>query len=190
MNAPFLTQAADGLPRRGFTNADIQRMVDAGVLEPDEPMELIKGEIVPMPSEHDLHGRARALLTRAFIEALGREWFIATELSLFLADDVEFKPDLHVFPATLRSHDVRGADVLIAIEIAASSQRRDFVLKAPIYAENGVRELWVLDLDTRVATLFRDPGPQGYATREERPADAVLSPVALPNVKLRLADLG
>jgi Uma2 family endonuclease len=189
MNAPFLTQGAEGLPRRGFTNADIQRMVDAGVLEPDEPMELIRGEIVPMPSEHDLHGRARARLIRLFNLSLGEEWFAATELSLFLADDIELKPDLHVFPAALKSHDVRGSDVLIAIELAASSQRRDFILKAPIYAECGVKELWVFDLDTRVATLFHDPAPTGYTTREERPADAVLSPMAFPGVKLRLADL-
>ena len=164
-------------------------MVEAGILEPDEPMELIKGEILPMASEHDLHGRARALLMRAFIEALGREWFVATELSLFLAEDIEFKPDLHVFPAALKSHDVRGSDVLIAIELAASSHKRDFDLKAPIYAAHGVRELWVLDLDAQRATAFREPDAGGYRVREEKAADAELRPLAFPKLALRLVDL-
>jgi Uma2 family endonuclease len=189
MNAPFVTQAAEGLPRRRFTNADVDRMVEAGILEADEPMELIKGEIVPMPSEHDLHARARAFLIRAFNRALGDEWFVATEASLFLADDTEFKPDLHVFDATLKSHHVRGSDVKLAVEIAASSHRRDFELKAPIYAEAGVAELWVLDLDRRLAVIFKRPGPEGYRERREFGVDDVLTPVAFPGVSLRLTDL-
>lgn len=189
MNAPFVTQAAEGLPRRRFTNADIDRMVEAGILEPDEPMELIKGEIVPMPSEHDLHGRARAFLLRAFARALGDEWFVSTELSLFLADDTEFKPDLHVFDALLKSHDVRGPDVKLAVEIAASSHRRDFDLKAPIYAEAGVAELWVLDLDRRVAVVFKQPSASGYRERREFGLDDALIPEAFPSISIRLLNL-
>jgi Uma2 family endonuclease len=189
MNAPFLTQAAEGLPRRGFTNADVQRMVEAGVLEPDEPMELIRGEIVPMPSEHDLHGRARALLLRAFIRALGDEWFVATELSLFLAEDIEFKPDLHVFDTRLKSHDVTGVDVKIAVEIAASSHKRDFDLKLPLYAECGVPELWIFDLDAKTVSVFRDLRDGGYKRRDILDADTAVSPQAFPHISLRLRDL-
>ena len=46
--APRLTRAAEGLPRRRFTVAEVEAMVGAGILDADERVELIGGELVPM----------------------------------------------------------------------------------------------------------------------------------------------
>lgn len=186
---PLLTQAADGLPRRGFTNADIQRMIDAGIIDPDEFFELIKGEIVPMNAEYDRHARARQKLARVFMRALDDEWFVATEASLFLADDVEFKPDLHIFPAHLKSEDVRGPDVLLAVELSSTTQKKDLKIKMPIYAQYGVRELWVIDLDARKGLIFDRIENDAYAPGRALAAGELLSPDAFPSVSLTIADL-
>lgn len=188
MNVP-LTRIGDGLPRRAFTNADLQRMVDAGVIDADEPIELIKGEIIPMPSEHDLHGRARAKLVRLFNRALSDDYFVSTELSLFLLADTEFKPDLHIFPAAMKSHDVRGRDVLLAVELSSSTQRKDLQVKAPIYAEGGVSELWVIDLDSHAGVIFIDPKDGVFQGRRELGADDEIAARAFPDVCLKIADL-
>ncbi len=188
MNAP-VTRIADGLPRRAFTNEDVRKMTEVGIFDEDEPIELIKGEIVPMAPELDTHMRPRALLTRVFNRALSDQWVVASEGSLFLSEDLELKPDLHVFPRTMRSEDVRGGDVLLVVEVAATSQHRDFVVKVPIYAQAGVRELWVLDVDARRASIFTDPRDGAYASRVDLDADAPLSPQALPEVRVRLIDL-
>jgi hypothetical protein len=50
--AELTTSAAEGLPRRRFTVAEVEAMVAAGVVEEDERVELIGGELVPM-SPHD-----------------------------------------------------------------------------------------------------------------------------------------
>lgn len=42
------TRAAEGLPRRAFTVADVERMVEVGLIDRDERLEIIGGEIVPM----------------------------------------------------------------------------------------------------------------------------------------------
>ena len=189
MNAPFANPGPEGLPRRLFTNAEIRQMVLAGIFDEGERIELIRGELSPMGSEGSLHAQARMLLTRIFIRVLGDEWFIATNASLFLADDIEVQPDLHIFPAVMKSEDVRGPDVLLAIELSATTQYRDFKIKTPIYAAHGVRELWVLDLDATRAHVFREPGADGYAVREEWAADAPLTPMAFGEVSVRLADL-
>lgn len=49
------TMAADGWPRRAFTVAEVERMVDLGVIERNERFELIGGEIVPMAPKGLLH---------------------------------------------------------------------------------------------------------------------------------------
>jgi hypothetical protein len=43
MNAP-LTRAAEGLDRWAFTVAEVERMVEAGVIPPDARIEVIGGE--------------------------------------------------------------------------------------------------------------------------------------------------
>jgi hypothetical protein len=45
------TQAAEGLPRRCFTVAEIEAMLAAGILEEDERIELIGGEVMPMAAK-------------------------------------------------------------------------------------------------------------------------------------------
>jgi Uma2 family endonuclease len=189
MNAPFVTQAADGLPRRGFTNTDILRMIEAGVIDPDESFELIQGEIVPMPAEYDRHFRARARLSRIFMRALGEEWFVGSEGSLFLSDDIEFKPDLHIFSAALRSENVRGPDVRLAVELSSTTQKRDLELKAPIYGTYGVPELWVIDLDSRTGLIFDRIAAGAYVRGRPVGATDALSPIAFPTVSLQIADL-
>jgi hypothetical protein len=47
-SAARVTTAAEGLPRRRFTVAEVEAMVAAGVMEEDERVELIGGELVPM----------------------------------------------------------------------------------------------------------------------------------------------
>jgi Uma2 family endonuclease len=189
MNAPFLTQAADGLPRRGFTNRDIARMVEMGLIDEDEKFELIQGEIVPMSPEFDRHGRARMRLSRVCMRALGDEWFVANDLSLFLADDIEFKPDLHVFPIHMTSEKVRGPDVALAVELSSTTQKRDLALKAPLYARHGVRELWVIDLDASTGLVFTKIENGVYAPGRAVAAGDALRPLAFPDVSLSIAEL-
>jgi Uma2 family endonuclease len=189
MDARRLTQGAEGYPRRRFTNEEVRRLVDAGVMSHKDRIELIRGELVPMAPEFDRHMRGRSLLMRAFIGALGPEFFVATDGSLFLAEDIELRPDLHVFPASLKSDEISGADVLLAVELSSSTQRKDLKLKTPIYAEYGVRELWVIDLEARTGLVFDRIEDRAYAPGHPVGLQDVLTPKLLPAVSLRISDL-
>ena len=164
-------------------------MIDARIIDPDEFFELIGGEIVPMNAEYDRHAWARQKLVRIFMRALGDEWFVATEASLFLADDIEFKPDLCIFPSIMKSDEVRGSDVLLAVELSPSTQKKDLEIKAPIYAQHTVRELWVIDLDARNGFVFDHTENGAYAQGRPIPADQRISANAFPSISLRIADL-
>ena len=59
------THVADGFDRMAFTVSDIERMTEAGVLEPDDKFELIEGEIVWMQAKHFPHERPDHALTHA-----------------------------------------------------------------------------------------------------------------------------
>ena len=46
-----VTRGAEGFPRRAFSVDDIRRMIDIGLIGPEENFELIEGEIVPMSAK-------------------------------------------------------------------------------------------------------------------------------------------
>ena len=50
-----VTRAAEGLPRRRFTVAEVEAMVAAGVMKEHERFELIGGELVPMSPKGNRH---------------------------------------------------------------------------------------------------------------------------------------
>ena len=67
------TTAAEGLPRRRFTVAELEQMTAAGILDEDERIELIGGEIVPMSAKGNHHEILKSALTHLLgAQASGR----------------------------------------------------------------------------------------------------------------------
>ena len=56
------TLTAEGLPRRRWSVADIERMQDAGIVDRHERFELIGGEIVPMSPKGSWHENVKRAL--------------------------------------------------------------------------------------------------------------------------------
>jgi len=182
------TRAGDGFERRAFTAEEIYRMQDLGIIDDDEGFELIEGDIVMMPSKNAPHERFKLALNRALSRALPDTLQLGVETSLVLGERAIFEPDLSVFPM-MDSTSVRGPDVLLAIEVATTTLRKDLKLKAALYAKYGVRELWVIDTTALATTIHRAPERGVWRSVEKLPADAVLTHPCAPGFAIRLADL-
>jgi Uma2 family endonuclease len=185
-----VTQATDGFARRAFTVADIFKMIEVGIIDPEEKFELIEGEIVPMSPKGNHH----EVIKLALNELLARQKLphlrLGVETTLYLADDTFAEPDLSLAPKQLMPEDVRGRDVLLAIEVAVSSLGYDRGLKSRLYAQHGVRELWVIQAERRITWVHKDPRPDGtWGTIEERGPDDELETDALPGIMIRLSTL-
>ena len=185
-----LASPPDGLERRHFTNADVRLMVEAGLWDEADAFELIDGDLIAMNAEYDPHFWARLQLHRRLMAAAPEDLIVATEASLFLADDIELRPDVHVFATELRVEAVRGEDVRLACEVIASTHQKDFEVKLPLYARHGVHECWYVDLDKRRMHVFRAPQADGrYAQELVLRADQCAMSEAAPGAKIALQDL-
>lgn len=80
-------------------------------------------------------------------------------------------------------------DMLLLIEVADSSEHYDRHVKAPLYARAGIPEVWLVDLTTGTVTIYREPGPAGYAQVLVASAGAELSPLAFPDLRLTVAQV-
>lgn len=180
MNIP-VTRAAEGLARRAFTISDLERMVEAGVIGEDERLELLGGEIVPMSPKGSHHEAIKSALNLHWGRLCPPDFTYVPETGLRLHPLTYLEPDFIVFARTVRLAEVKGPDVLLAVEVADSSLSYDLHRKPKIYAAFGARELWVIDARRRVVHRHADPTADGYGTIERSgPGDRLVPRHAPP----------
>ena len=184
------------LTLRRWTRAEYDRLVDLGVL-PGEPVELIGGQLVVAEPQGSYHATAIGAVDDALRAALPPGWVVRAQMPVALDDESEPEPDLAVVPgerADYRAdHPARPA---LVVEVAESSLAFDREDKGSLYARGGVRDYWIVNLVERVVEVYRDPGPDPtapygwrYRAVERLGPAAVVSPLALPSVRLAVSDL-
>jgi Uma2 family endonuclease len=189
-SAARVTSAAEGLPRRRFTVAEVEAMVAAGVMDEDERVELIGGELVPMSPKGNQHEVVKAALLDRWYRLRPDEVRLAPETTFRLSGDTYLEPDVVIYPRATGLRGLTGSNALLVVEIADSSLRYDTGHKAALYASLAIRELWVVDAIRMTTRVFREPAPDGYGEVREYPASEPLVPLFAPmEFSLRLEDL-
>jgi Uma2 family endonuclease len=186
-----VTKGAEGLERRAFTVDEIWRMAETGIIAPEERFELIEGELVPMSPKGPVHETVKSALAIALAKALPENLWIGFETTIELSEMTFVEPDLVVYRKGLGLRDVRGPDILLAVEIADTSLAYDLGLKARLYAIHGVAELWVVDARERTTAVHTRPGPDGWGSIEEKAPGHALVPSAqaLAHFRMRLEEI-
>jgi Uma2 family endonuclease len=185
----FLTRAAEGLDRRGFTLDEVEKMIAAGVIDADELFELIEGEIVPMNPRAMPHLLMKGRLAWALKAQCPSDVDVIPDATVVLGSRSFFDADILVFRANSSRRYVLPEDVLLAVEVADTSHARDLRTKAPRYGAAGVAELWVIELNERQTYVFRAPGTPGWDTPAHIGFEAPLSPLFLASTQIRLSEL-
>lgn len=187
---PMTTMAAEGMPRRAWTVAEIDAMVEAGIIDGDERFELIGGEVVPMSPKGARHETVKMGLNEHLQKTKADDLWIGQETTLRLDEKSFVEPDFCVFPRAISPGDMRGYDVLLAIEIADTSLRYDLGRKIGTYAAYGIPEVWVINALTLVTRVHKQLGPEGYRDIAEHGPDETLTAMRVPSVSMSLTALG
>ena len=182
-----VTRAAEGFDRRSFTVAEILRMQDAGIIAEDENFELIEGEIVPMQAKTHTHELIKSALTIGIARALPDRLWLGVESTMYLSTNTFVEPDLVVYPKGITLEAVKGSDILLAIEVAATGVAYARGLKAQLYARYDVHELWVVDAARRTTFIQQDPEGGGWRSVVERGPEEPLTHPVLPGFSVRLS---
>ena len=188
---PGTTQAAEGLPRRRWTVAEIEAMVAHGIILEDERFELVGGEAVPMSPKGIRHELVKKALQQHWIPLIaGSPVDLITETTLYIGVDEFREPDFPFWPRSIPLDDVTAGSALLIVEVADTSLRYDLQTKAPAYARLGLREYWVVDAMSLVTSIHRNPGADGYPPPRTAGPGELLEPLLVPQLAVRLTDLG
>ena len=179
-------------PRWVWTREQYERMVEAGVLGPDDKVELLDGQVVPKMSQNEPHAVATGLVSDALRDVFGTSAHPRDEKPLALSDLSEPEPDIAVVRGARRDYlggHPAPADVLLLVEVADTSLLQDRVRKLPLYAEAGVVECWIVNLQDGVVEVHRDPVGRAYGTKTTHGRGGAVSPVHAPDAPVAVADL-
>jgi len=186
-----LERPASTEPHR-FDVDDYHHMAAAGILGPEDRVELIEGEIVdmaPIGSEHNgVTDFLSSLVARAFADG---KVHMRVQGSLRLDRRNEPQPDLMLLRPRAdfyRSGHPTVADVLLLIEVADSSLAYHRGPKLALYARHGVPEAWIVDLVGRAVEVCREPGAEGYVELH-RASDGMVAPTLVPGLGIDLGAL-
>src|SRR5215210_6909803 len=109
---------AVSVPRRLFTVDEYYEMARVGILKPEERVELLDGEIVPMNPIGSPHAWCVKRLTEAFAPLIGRIRLSIRD-PLRLDNRAEPEPDLVIIrPGTSEDRHPGPADALLVIEVS------------------------------------------------------------------------
>lgn len=170
--------------------SEFHRMWDAGVFETYPDLELIGGDIYEMPADGPRTKSWNAAINLWLARTLPRHLVLMPDKTLDLGEEIGSpKPDFFIFPRAVKVADVRGPDVLLAIEVSDTTVEFDRDIKAPLYAKGGVREHWRIECETRCIFVHRLQADGGYGDPEKVAFDGRVQARLIPELHFRLADL-
>ncbi|SRR5579884_1618999 len=180
------------LTRRRFTVDEYHRMARAGILGEDDRVELIDGEIIEMAPIGRRHAGCVKCSNWLFGQGLGDRAIVSVQDPVRLTEHNEPQPDIALLrprPDFYSGAHPGPADILLIVEVAATSAVLDRRVKLPLYTGSGIPEVWLVDLGKETIRAYRDPSPDGYRTARTFRRGERLSPLAFPDLQLAVAEI-
>jgi Uma2 family endonuclease len=183
--------------RKCWTRLEYDRLIDQGVFQPGDRIELLGGELVVRQPRRTVHATAIELALDALRTAFGEGWRVRVQLPVALDDESEPEPDLAVVRGTARDHlSAHPSRPVLIVEAAESSLAVDREHKGGLYARAGIDDYWIVNLVEHSLEVHREPGAAPDARHGCRyhsivtlRAGDVVTPLAAPHARIAVDDL-
>jgi Uma2 family endonuclease len=179
------------IARYSFSVEEFHKLADAGVLNEDARVELIEGELIKMSPIGSPHAGVVEQLVYIFQKHTGG-YLVRTQNPIVLGEHSEPEPDIVLVRARndfYKKAHPRPEDILLIVEVADTTIEYDRKVKVPLYAEHGIPEAWLIDLNRKQLEIHLQPSADGYRQTLKPARDAVVSPVSAPEVSIALVEL-
>ena len=181
------------LDRKRFTVTDFQQMIETGILQEGyDRCELLNGEIITMATIGRKHASNVNRQTKLFHRILRETIIVSIQNPIELGPFSQPEPDL----ALLRWQDdyyesghPKAEDVYLVIEVADTTLETDRTIKLPLYAQTGIVEVWIVNLQDNQIEVYRQPIEHTYSITQIFTKGDTLTIAALPEVTIAVNDI-
>lgn len=172
-----------------FSVARYQRMIETGILDANDKVELLEGYVVLKMPRNPRHDSTIQRMLPPLFRLTPAGWSLRVQLAITLSES-QPEPDFALVRGSADDYEARHsgpADLGLVVEVADSSLLRDSQDKARIYAHAGIAVYWIVNLvDRRVEAYSQPSGPIAVPTYAAcqyfQPGDAI--PLVLDGTQL------
>lgn len=137
-------------------------MLEAGIFEDDEPLELLNGELIVVSPQGPSHRTLTVITHQLLAQAYGTDVHVQDHSPIMTSEYSLPEPDVAIIRGAPRDYLDRlpgPDDVLLVVEIAVTNLPAAQA-KVAIYAAAGVPAYWLVDVTERVVIVHTDPDPE------------------------------
>ena len=147
-----------------WTRREYAKLIDRGILDEDDPIELLDGLLLVKEPHSSSHRTAVVLVARALERAFGDGWFVQVQSPIGLDVRSEPEPDVSVVRGSPRDYtDAHPTRPDLVVEVALSGLAIARGRKTTAYARAGIADYWIVNLVDRVLEVHREPARPGPA---------------------------
>ncbi|NMG11845.1 Uma2 family endonuclease [Brasilonema sp. UFV-L1] len=180
-------------PKR-FTIDEYHRLISLGFLTQGDRIELIRGELIQMTAKGTPHTVCGSILYRQLDRLLGDQAVIRKQDPIILPNQSEPEPDIVIVRGKdedYLAHHPYPQDILLIVEISDSTLPYDQTTKLRLYAEVGISDYWIVNLNAYQLERYSQPyqtiqGEFNYLSKQISLAN---HPVSIPGFEGEFLDL-
>jgi hypothetical protein len=172
-----------------FTVEEYHKMIEAGILDDEDQVELLEGYVVDKMPRNPPHDVAIQRLDKRFHRTVPDGWEVRVQSAIELGDS-EPEPDVALARGddfTFATRHPESSEIGTAVEVSDSTLTRDRVEKGRIYARARIPIYWIVNLPDQRIEVYTDPSGPGpvpvYANRQDYGAGDLV-PIVLDGVQI------
>ena len=176
---------------RRFTAGEYHKLAEAGILEENDRVELLDGEIIVMAPIGRHHAAAVRWLNRQLNQLLADVCVVDCQNAFELDEFSEPQPDILLVKLEFarKKQLPRPEDIYVAIEVADTTLQFDTTAKLAAYARGGIQEYWIVNLTDACVDIYRRPQGGRYGEHFRRRSGESVAPAAFPDRVLHVAEM-
>ena len=180
------------LLKRQFNVKEYNEMPRAGIFKENERLELIRGEIFKMSPVGHHYSACVNRLTQLFSQRLGDRVLVSVQNLVELDDYLEPQPDIALLAPKAdfyESGHPKPADIFLIVEVADTTIKLDREVKIPLYGEDNIIEVWLVDINEQCVEVYRQPIASGYEQVQKLQRGQNLSIQRFPSINIQVDEI-
>ena len=168
------------------------QMLKQGILQEDDRVELLNGEIFDMSPVGSSHAAVVDRLNFWLSQAAGVSAIVRIQSPIRLSNYAMPEPDVTLLrprPDFYADAHPGPEDVLLIVEVSDTSLAYDTERKLPAYGAAGIPEVWIVNLNADCIDRHITPTTHGYRLRERLVPGDHFAPGCLPDASFAVAGI-
>ena len=166
-------------------------MIKNGVFDENDHIELLNGAIIEKMPKGTKHSSANDRATRLFYRILGEKVTVRNQNPIWLDDFSEPEPDIVLAENDENEYEETHPtpnDIFLILEISDSTLSYDRRAKSLAYSKAGIRQYILLNVQERTLEDYRQPGADGFQSKQTYRAGQNFNLVAFPEISVEVSE--